>query len=51
MAMDHLNTHIGASFSIGNRLLEEIVEIVRTPESKNHEKENVNELENDVVDL
>jgi len=33
-AQDHLNTHIGASFSVGNRLLEEIIQIVRTPESK-----------------
>lgn len=37
-AQDHLNTHIGASFSVGNRLLEEIIEQVRTPESRNHYK-------------
>jgi len=46
MAMDHLNTHIGASFKVGNRLLEEIVEFVRTPESKHFE-----ENSEDVADL
>lgn len=47
MSMDHLNTHIGASFKVGNRLLEEIIELVRTPESKEHEKNS----ENEVADL
>ena len=37
-AQDVLNNHVGASFSVGNRLLEEIIELVRTPESKNQEK-------------